>query len=462
MKHNERKNRMEIKTNYFKMTASIVLMTLICSISVDAQITPDRVAAAVEKTRTNLNEMDAENEFNGAVLIAEHDRILFQQAYGYTDENKEVPNTVDTTFEIASMGKMFTAVSIMQLQERGLLQLDNTIGEILPNYPNKDAREKITIKQLLSHTSGLGDFFSKEFFEKPEGAIQELNDILPFFVNDPLEFVPGESFRYSNAGFIVLGLIIEKLTKQSYNSYVQQNIFKPTNISSTIKLSSSAGGGRLTLTDLHKFAISLKSNKLISVKSFNLMTTDSFNNQYGLGLSLNTINGIEIYGHNGGAPGVSGEVDITKHTPIILISLSNRSAMEGWAQVRTFIRNEFFGETKESIQLVNTDEVIKTYKEKGFDLAKEKLNKLNNNISDKNTFHYAQQYLHQQEFEKAIDVMRLILEAYSNDWFPYSYLADIYHKSGQKEKAIVNYKKSLDINAENQHAIEQLALIENK
>jgi D-alanyl-D-alanine carboxypeptidase len=460
MNYTERNN--SIKIDYSKITALVMLMILLASIPANAQITPNRVEAAIKKTTAYLNEIDSENKFNGTVLIAEQDRILFQKAYGYTDENKETPNTIETTYGIASMGKMFTAVSIMQLQERGVLQLNNTIGEILPNYPNKEAREKITIKQLLSHTSGLGDFFSKEFFDKPEGSIQNLKDILPFFVNDSLEFLPGESFRYSNAGFVVLGLIIENLTKQSYNSYVQQHIFKPLHINSSVKLSSSAGGGQLTVTDLHKFALALKSNKLISGKSFNLMTRDGFKNQYGLGLSLRTINGIEIYGHNGGAPGASGELDIVRNAPIIIISLSNRGAMDGWAQVRTFIRNEFFGETKESIQLTNTEKVIKTYKEQGFAFAKAKLKELNNNISDKNTFHYAQQYLNQQKFDEAIDVMKLIVEAYSNEWYPYSYLADFYLESGQKEKAIFNYKKSLDMNPENQRAIEQLALIENK
>ena len=189
------------------------------------------------------------------------------------------------------------------------------------------------------------------------------------------------------------------------------------------------------------------------------MTTGSFKNHYGLGLSLNNINGIEIYGHNGGAPGTSGEVDIVKNAPIIIISLSNRSPMEGWAQVRTFIRNEFFGVTTENTQLLNTEEVIKTYREKGFDLAKAKLNELDNNISDKNTFHYAQQYLDQQKFDKAIDVMKLIIEAYSNEWYPYSFLADFYLEAGQKEKAILNYKKSLDMNPENEYK-EQTIYIE--
>ena len=460
MKNIEQINGIKISVNFFKVGTLVLMAMLMTSISTNAQITPKKVEAAIKKITSYLDKIDSENKFNGTLLITEHDKVLFQQAYGYEDENREIPNTVETAYDIASMGKMFTAVSIMQLHENGLLQLDDTIGKILQTYPNVDVREKVTINQLLSHTSGLGDFFNKEFFELPEGSIQKLEDILPFFVNDPLEFQPGQSFRYSNAGYVVLGLIIENVTNQSYNSYVRQNIFKPLKMNSSVELLSSAGGGLLTVMDFHKFALALRSNKLVSKKSFKLMTTDGFKNDYGLGLSLSNINGIEIYGHSGGAPETSGELDIVKNSPITIISLSNRSAMEGWAQVRTFIRNEFFGVTKESIQLLNTEEVIRIYKENGFDLAKAKLKELDNNISDKNTFHYAQQYLNQQKFVKAIDVMKLIVEAYSNEWYPYSFLADFYLEAGQKSKAIFNYKKSLVINPENQHAIEQLALIE--
>lgn len=414
----------------------------------------------ISKILNLIEKTNGENKFSGTLLIAEDDKILLQKAYDYKDENKEFPNSIETAYDIASMGKMFTAVSIMQLHEKGLIQLDNTIGKILSDYPNKEVRERVTVKHLLSHTSGLGDFFSKNFFEQPEDSIQHLEDYLPFFVNDPLEFQPGETFRYSNAGFVVLGLIIEKITNLSYNDYVQANIFQPTQMVSSSNLSSSAGGGLSTVADLYKFALALKNNKLISEESFSLMTKDHSENGYGFGLSLRNLNGTEIYGHNGGAPGISGEVDIVKNSPLIIITLSNRSPMDGWAQVRNYIRKEFFGGTPEIDQFLNTEKVINIYKEKGFDIAKAKLNELDKNISDKNAFHYAEQYLHQEKFDNAIDVMKLIVEAYSNEWYPYSFLADFYLQAGRKEEAILNYKKSLEINPENQQAIEQLKQLE--
>lgn len=94
--------------------------------------------------------------------------------------------------------------------------------------------------------------------------------------------------------------------------------------------------------------------------------------------------------------------------------------MDGWAQVRTFVRKEFFGETIEGIQLINTEKVIKIYKEQGFAFAKAKIKELNNNIFDKNTFHYAQQYLNEKKLDEAIDVMKLIVETYLNEWYPYT------------------------------------------
>ncbi|MBC8884095.1 beta-lactamase family protein [Flavobacterium piscinae] len=144
-----------------------------------------------------LDSTDLGKNYNGTVLISDGNDILFQSAYGFNQHDKET-NKIETKYDIASMGKMFTAVSIIQLKERGKLTLEQTIGEILPDYPNSEAKV-ITVQQLLSHTSGLGDYFSPEF-DMRKDSINNLADFLPFFVNDPLEFKPGERMRYSNAG----------------------------------------------------------------------------------------------------------------------------------------------------------------------------------------------------------------------------------------------------------------------
>ncbi|WP_350291742.1 serine hydrolase [uncultured Croceitalea sp.] len=410
----------------------------------------------VKQIKILLDSSDLSKAFNGSILIADGQSVLFEESYG-SDQNNN-PNAIDTKYEIASMGKMFTAVAIKQLEETGKLTLQQTIGEVLNDYPNEEAKS-ITIKQLLSHVSGLGDFFGPEF-DQNKDAIKSLKDYLPFFVNDPLEFNPGERMRYSNAGFIVLGLIIEKLSDTDYNSYITKNILVPIGMNSTGSLSSSAGGGTSTVGDFHRFALALKANELISKESLSSMTTDHYKNGYGYGMSLRDFNGTKIYGHNGGAPGVSGELDMVMGEHLIIITLSNRSPMDGWAQVRTEIRKEFFGSTPETEQFLNTEQVVKTYKAQGFDKASELLSKLDNNISDRNTFRFAEKYAMQGQPEKAIDILKLIVQAYPDQWHPYSFLADFQLQAGHKNEAIKNYKKSLEINPQNEQAIEQLKQLE--
>ncbi len=431
-------------------TVTLLFICLVaCQKNVDSQ---SRYSEKIDQIKLLLDSTDLGKNYSGSLLIADGKDILWQESYGAGGDNS--PNQIDTKYDIASMGKMFTAVSIMQLIEAHKLSLDQTIGEILQDYPNEEAKQ-ITLKQLLSHTSGLGDFFGPEF-DQNKASIKSLSDYLPYFVNDPLEFAPGEQMRYSNAGFIVLGLIIEKVSGTDYNSYVSEHLLVPIGMTSTGPLSSSAGGGVSTVGDFHKFALALKKNDLISQESFTAMTTDHFEHGYGYGMSLRDLNGKKVYGHNGGAPGISGELDMVQNEPLIILSMSNRSPMDGWAQVRTNIRKAFFGSTPEIEEFLNTEKVVQTYQAQGFEKASELLSSLGNNISDRNTFRFAEKYAMEGQPEKAIDILKLIVQAYSDQWYPYSFLADFQLQAGQKEEAIKNYKKSLELNPENGQAIERL------
>ena len=291
----------------------------------------------VENLKRVLEETDLVNNYNGVILIADGENVLFQNSYG-TNENKE-KNELNSRLGTASMGKMFASVAIMQLIEENRIFLDQSIGEILEYYPNESAKE-ITIKQLLTHTSGLGDYFSPEF-DKNWKSIKTLKDYLPFFANDPLEFKPGEGGGYSNSGFIVLGLIIEEISGTDYASYIEKEILIPSGMTSSGPMSSPAGGGYTTASDLHKFAVALQNNKLIHKKSLEKMTTDHLGHGYGYGMSLRNVNGIEMYGHSGGAPGFSADLNIVKDEPLITVLLSNRSRSDGLLQVRTHFRKEF-------------------------------------------------------------------------------------------------------------------------
>ncbi|MEM8508446.1 MAG: serine hydrolase [Bacteroidota bacterium] len=412
----------------------------------------------VMQIRKLLDSTELVNNYHGAILIADGEDILLQEAYGVSTSN--LPNTIDTQYDLASMGKLFAATAILQLVEQGKLSLDQTVGELLPEYPNQDALE-IQVQHLLTHTSGLGDYFGPAFFGN-EANIKSLKDFLPYFVDDPVQFTPGELMRYSNAGYIVLGLIIEATTGQGYTAYLEEHIFQPAGMTSTGPLIGSAGGGPSTVTDLYRFALALQNQKLITAASFAMMTTDHFGHEYGYGMTLRQLNAYRLYGHNGGAPGIAGELTMVKGEPLILVTMTNRDPLNGWAQMRTHMQKEFFGPTLEMERFFNTEVVIQAYKEKGFAVASEVLAGLNNAIIDKNTFHYAEQYANKGEIDKAIAVMQLIVQAYAKEWYPYAFLADFQIRAGREEEAIKNYKKSLEINPENEEVKRRLQRLVEK
>jgi CubicO group peptidase (beta-lactamase class C family) len=197
------------------------------------------------------------------------------------------PNNVETAFNLGSINKFFTEIAIRQLASRGKLDLDSTLARYWPDYPNPPVR-RVTIRQLLEHRSGIGG----NIFAAPAGGkrsdIRKLADFLPLFVNEPMQFEPGSQQRYSNAGFVVLGLLIERLSGESYYDYVRHHIYDiagmtrtahwavdslPTNTAIGYTANgrnsdllpgrgSSAGGGYSTAHDLLRLLNALRDNKI--------------------------------------------------------------------------------------------------------------------------------------------------------------------------------------------------------
>jgi len=168
--------------------------------------------------------------FSGVVLVAKDGKPLLSRAWGMATATEK--NTLDTKFNIGSINKVFTRIAIQQLAKAGKLSLNDTVRKHLPDYPSPVA-DRITIQQLLEHRSGLGDFFGPRYAAAPPSKLRELSDFLPLFADKPLEFEPGTSQRYSNAGFIVLGLIIERESGERYRDYVQKHILDPAGMKET-------------------------------------------------------------------------------------------------------------------------------------------------------------------------------------------------------------------------------------
>jgi len=187
----------------------------------------------LEKVKHLVEQKAQAAQFSGAVLIARDAGVVWQAAYGFASLDPRIANQMDTRFDVGSIAKVFTRVAIGQLLEQKRLSLDDTVGRYLKDYPNPTVRDHVTIRQLLEMRSGIGDFFGEKLRRTPKQSIKSLADYLPLFANDPLLFEPGTSRKYSNGGYIVLGLIIENVTGESYYDYVEKNVFGRAGMTST-------------------------------------------------------------------------------------------------------------------------------------------------------------------------------------------------------------------------------------
>lgn len=321
--------------------------------------------------RKKLDEDAAADRFSGAALFARNGKPVFAQAYGMADREKKTSNTLKTRFRLGSMNKMFTAVATLQLAQSGKLDLTAPFGKYLTDYPNKELASKVTIEQLLSHTGGTGDIFGPEFARR-RLELKTLQDYVSLYGERAGQFEPGSRWQYSNYGFLLLGVLIEKVSGQSYYDYVRDHIFKPAGMTATASdpedqvvtdrsigymrseagawtantdtlpyRGTSAGGGYSTVEDLLRFATALQSHKLLNAEYTEMLTTgkvDAGRGKYAFGFQDETINGTRCFGHGGGAPGMNGMLQICPGPGYVIAVLANVDPPAA-SRVADFIRN---------------------------------------------------------------------------------------------------------------------------
>jgi CubicO group peptidase (beta-lactamase class C family) len=220
-----------------------VLSCLLLSCLAAAQVRPDPNAAPrkpidqtelIAQLTKALDQAVAGDNFSGAVLLAKDGKPVFEKAYGLASKDYDAANRLDTKFNLGSIDKIFTRVAIGQLIQQGKISsVDDKLIKYLPDYPNKDAAQKVTLRQMLNMQSGIGDFFGPKFSAAAKDEFRSNADFLPLFAAEPLQFEPGTQRKYSNGGYIVLGAIIEKLSGQTYYDYVRENICKPLGMNDT-------------------------------------------------------------------------------------------------------------------------------------------------------------------------------------------------------------------------------------
>lgn len=309
---------------------------------------------------TEIKRRTAKDEFAGAVLVAKDGKPVFEEAYGLADTAKKLPNKVTTQFCLGSNNKVFTSVAILQLAEAGKLNVNDPIGKYLPDYPNKDLA-KVTIEELLTHRGAAGEFVGPEFLAH-RAELRTLEDYVKLFGNRGPDGVPGGKPVYSNYGYILLGVIIERVSGEDYYSYIDQHVYKPAGMTSSSsplatdrspgraigytmgddrKLrpnddslpfrGTSAGGGYSTVEDMLRFYNALWDHKLLNAHSVQLLVqgeaTRPGGPQFPYGMGGMRANGIRYYGHAGGAPGMSAEMESSPESGYTIVVLANRDPM---------------------------------------------------------------------------------------------------------------------------------------
>ena len=462
----------------------IVLTAVSCKQEQTGQ-TPDT------KTDTIISFLDSLHGFSGAVLIAKNDTILIEKAYGYAHLGHKVKNNINTKFNQASIGKSFTAVAIFQLIQQNKLKLTDNVGDFLPDYPNKIVRDSVTIEHLLKHTSGLPHFFaSKIFLNSSKDLYRTMDDLKPLYENEPMESRPGEMFNYRNTNYVVLGRIIEAITGMEYNDYVEKNIYAPASMKNTgnfdldhpimnaaegytasevfpgkVKINihtyptrgSAAGGGYTTLSDLYNFTQALKKNKLLNKEYTALFTTPINNtNYYGYGMQFPNPELGTIFGHSGGHFGVGVEWRVYKKEGYIIILLTNKDLDKGFLDARFYIQKIISGTTPSIEKHFATKELFDGYDKNGFRAALAKINVNNNELNEDVFIEKGYYALSKGNLESALEIFKLGIQAFPNSSNMFDSLGEAYMENDQIALAIKNYQKSLELNEDNENAIEML------
>ena len=345
--------RLEIETDPASSTLIKTLSARVVQRPADITADPLLDDAALAKAVADKLTMMGE-DYSGVVLIARKGKPFIAFAQGLADRDRNVPITQATKFRVGSMNKMHTAVAVLQLAQAGRIDLQAPLITYLKDYPNAAWARTVTLRQLLLHTGGAGDFFGPEY-EKRRDNLRTLQDFVDLYGAREPSFEPGAKREYANFGFILLGRVVEVVSGQSYYDYVEEHIFKPAGMggsgfapettavpgralayertgdswkpaSSLPWRGTSAGGGYSTAEDFLKFAMALYDGRLLDEKYRKLMTSVQFDDghgrKYGYGLYI-LRSDMPVVGHGGGAPGMNGDLRVLNSGEGVVVTLSN-------------------------------------------------------------------------------------------------------------------------------------------
>jgi len=312
---------------------------------------------ALDEVRTLVAGLKKKDWLSGTLLVARGAEVLLTDVAGEASKAFHVPNNIDTKFNLGSMNKMFTATAVARLVEAGRLSFDDPISKwVDETWLPKTVTDKITVRHLITHTSGLGSYFNDVYDKSSRALFRKLDDYKPLIKDEKPAFTPGERFQYSNTGMFLLGVIIEKVTGEDYFEHIRKVIYGPAgmtdsdcyemdypvenlaigyspdwkspykwqnNLYKHVLKGGPAGGGFSTVKDLHRFALALLGGKLVTKPMLETLWTDFKGANYGYGFTVVQSPGGKAVGHAGGFPGINSQLDIYLDSGYIVAAMSN-------------------------------------------------------------------------------------------------------------------------------------------
>jgi CubicO group peptidase (beta-lactamase class C family) len=442
-------------------------------------------------------------QLNGAVLIGEKGRIVHAKGYGMANMEWAIPVQADTKFRIGSITKQFTAAVILQLAAEGKIRLDGKITDYLPDY-RKDTGDKVTVHHLLNHTSGIPSYTSNpDFFPNVSRNPYAVADFVKKFSSGDFEFEPGTKFKYNNSGYFLLGAIIEKVTGKTYEAVLKERIFDPLGMKNTgydkhaeilqkrangyqktsdgyvnapyldMSLPYAAGSLYSTVEDLYRWDQALYADKILSAASKQLMFTPGLE-KYGYGFFIaeqavgKTGEKTKLIQHSGGINGFNSLMTRLVDKQQTIIILDNVGLGRYQENITNSIVNILNGQPFDMPKKSIAEAIYKTVVEKGGAAAVAEYRKLKAenapmydfSESELNSLGY--QLLRMKRPMDAIEILKLNVEMFPKAANPYDSLGEVYLAGNQKELALVNYKKAVELDPTNANAAQIVNRLEGK
>src|SRR3989440_5024576 len=444
---------------------------------------------------------DKFGQFNGAVLVADNGQVIYKKGFGLANMEWNIPNTPGTKFRLGSITKQFTTTLVLQLVEQGKIKLDGKLSDYLPDY-RKDTGAKVTIHNLLSHTSGVPSYTSLPgFFSNVSRNPFAVDDFIKKYASGDLEFEPGTKFVYSNSGYFLLGAIIEKVTGKPYEQVLKENIFDPLGMKDSgydhwetilskraigytqtprgyetapyldMSIPYAAGSLYSTVEDLYLWDQALYGEKILSAKSKELMFKPNLNN-YGYGFVMTQAMlgpaklAVPAIQHNGGINGFSTVIVRMTVDKRLIVLLDNAEDGQYLDQMVTGIMSVLYDQPYDMPRRSIADVIVNTILEKDVASAIREYRALKAGpTASEYDFREAElnrvgyQLLQTKKIAEAIEIFKLNVEMYPQSANTYDSLGEAYMTHNDKELSIANYKKSLELDPNNTNAKSRLAAL---